>query len=145
MVSLIAVALFATAGTGAFKAWFERAVSGWQSLMDQSEQAVMAAGPWAPIYFLGLYTVSSVFCLPLFGFHAIAGAPPICRARAPCAIIRTAAPPAAGYTYGTLHCAALVTVCQTAGAAAAFVFARHFVRPTVKAYSNLPPKHSTLA
>ena len=42
------------------------------------------ATAWAPLYFLALYTVSSVLCLPLLGFHTVAG-----------------------YTYGTFHGALL--------------------------------------
>eukprot|EP01045_Picozoa_sp_COSAG04_P019216 COSAG04_NODE_1847_length_5412_cov_9.729155_5_plen_182_part_00 len=83
----------------------------WQRLMERAEAEVQQAGYLGPLYFLALYTASSVLCLPLFGFHAVAG-----------------------YTYGTLRGALLVSVCQTFGAGAAFVFARHFVRPTARSY-----------
>ena len=83
----------------------------WQRLMERAEAEVQEAGYLGPLYFLALYTASSVLCLPLFGFHAVAG-----------------------YTYGTLRGALLVSVCQTFGAGAAFLFARHFVRPTARSY-----------
>jgi len=83
----------------------------WKSAMEWSEIKVKSTGAWAPAYFVALYVVSSIFCLPLFGFHTIAG-----------------------YMYGTFPCAVMVSTCQAIGAAAAFIFARHFVRPPVEAY-----------
>ena len=85
------------------------AAAGWHDGMKAMEAAVKAAGWLAPLYFLVLYTVSSVFCLPLLGFHTVAG-----------------------YTYGTLRGALLVSICQTVGAGFALLFARHFVRPMVQ-------------
>eukprot|EP01043_Picozoa_sp_COSAG02_P071553 COSAG02_NODE_13119_length_1443_cov_2.996280_2_plen_169_part_01 len=87
------------------------AAASWREGMQAIEAAVQAAGWLAPLYFLGLYTVSSVFCLPLLGFHTVAG-----------------------YTYGTLRGALLVSVCQTVGAGFSMLFARHFVRPLVQGY-----------
>ena len=80
------------------------AAARWQEGMQTKEAAVKAAGWLAPVYFLGLYTASSVFCLPLLGFHTVAG-----------------------YTYGTLRGALLVSICQTVGAGFSMLFARHFV------------------
>ena len=87
------------------------AAASWHECMEAIEVAVKAAGWAAPLYFLGLYTASSVFCLPLLGFHAVAG-----------------------YTYGTLRGALLVSICQTVGAGCSMLFARHFVRPLVQGY-----------
>lgn len=87
------------------------AAAKWTDGMKVIEAAVQEAGWMAPLYFLVLYTVSSVFCLPLLGFHTVAG-----------------------YTYGTLHGALLVSICQTVGAGFSMLFARHFARPMVQGY-----------
>ena len=87
------------------------AAASWHEGMQAIEAAVKAAGWMAPLYFLGLYTASSIFCLPLLGFHTVAG-----------------------YTYGTLRGALLVSICQTVGAGCSMLFARHFVRPLVQSY-----------
>ena len=87
------------------------AAASWHAGMEVIEAAVKAAGWAAPLYFLGLYTASSVFCLPLLGFHTVAG-----------------------YTYGTLRGALLVSICQTVGAGFSMLFARHFARPLVQGY-----------
>eukprot|EP00747_Dinoflagellata_sp_TGD_P196567 gnl/TRDRNA2_/TRDRNA2_66848_c0_seq1.p1 gnl/TRDRNA2_/TRDRNA2_66848_c0~~gnl/TRDRNA2_/TRDRNA2_66848_c0_seq1.p1 ORF type:complete len:256 (-),score=28.15 gnl/TRDRNA2_/TRDRNA2_66848_c0_seq1:235-1002(-) len=88
-----------------------RAVAAWQSGMDWAAEKVTSAGYLAPVYILLVYTLSSVFCLPLLGFHAVCG-----------------------YAYGTVRCAALVSVCQTCGAALSFIFVRQAVRPMVEPY-----------
>jgi uncharacterized membrane protein YdjX (TVP38/TMEM64 family) len=49
-------------------------------------------------------------------------------------VLRTVLLGVAGYTYGTARCVALVTVCQTFGAATAFLFARYFIRPSVESF-----------
>lgn len=71
-------------------------------------EAVEAAGPFAPLYFSGLYLVSTIFLLPA-SFLTIG----------------------AGYIFGTLKGTAIVSAASTTGAALAFLIARYLARPIV--------------
>lgn len=76
-----------------------------QSKVDGLESVLLEAGIWGPIYVFFLYFISTIFFLPLWGFHITCG-----------------------YVYGTFTAATIIILTQTISATAAFSISRYFFR-----------------
>lgn len=79
--------------------------------MDSLEEVLVAAGPYGPLYVFALYMVSTIFMLPLWGFHMTCG-----------------------YVYGTLGSALLIASTQALAAGAAMSVSRYIVRPYIQSF-----------
>ena len=73
------------------------------------KQTLLEAGYWGPIIIFGLYLVTTVFMLPLWGFHMTCG-----------------------YVYGTFYSSLLISVTQAVCAGAAFLTSRYIARPFIQ-------------
>jgi uncharacterized membrane protein YdjX (TVP38/TMEM64 family) len=82
-----------------------------KTYMDSLEDILLAAGPYGPLYVFALYMVSTIFMLPLWGFHMTCG-----------------------YVYGTLGSALLISSTQALAAGAAMSVSRYVVRPYVQGF-----------
>lgn len=69
--------------------------------------------PYGPLLIFGVYMVSTVFMLPLFGLHLIAG-----------------------YEYGTLVGTGIVLTAEVIAGCIVFLVTRHFIRPYVREMLN---------
>ena len=85
--------------------WMEFAVENVNNL----KQILLDAGYWGPVIIFALYLVTTVFMLPLWGFHMTCG-----------------------FVYGTFWSALLISVTQAVCAGAAFLTSRYIARPFIK-------------
>jgi uncharacterized membrane protein YdjX (TVP38/TMEM64 family) len=79
--------------------------------MDNMETILVDAGIWGPVVVFVIYLVSTVFMLPLWGFHLVCG-----------------------YVYGTWKSSLLIASTQALCAGAAFLCARYIVRPYIRGF-----------
>jgi len=70
------------------------------------ETILIEAGPWGPVYIFFLYFATTIFMLPMWGFHITCG-----------------------YIYGTFLASTLIVITQTLSACAAFSVSRYIIRP----------------
>ena len=81
------------------------------SVMDNFESVLLEAGVWGPVYVFMIYLVTTVFMLPLWGFHMTCG-----------------------YVYGTVISAVLIATTQALCAGVAFSFSRYLVGPYIRGF-----------
>lgn len=81
------------------------------STMDNFETVLLEAGIWGPIYVFLIYLVTTVFMLPLWGFHMTCG-----------------------YVYGTYLSALLIATTQALCAGVAFSTSRYLVGPYIRGF-----------
>ena len=79
------------------------------SLISQYEETLLDAGSYGPLYLFAIYLVTTVFMLPLWGFHVTTG-----------------------YAYGTFWAALLISTTQAVCAGAAFATSRYVARPYIR-------------
>lgn len=79
--------------------------------MDSFEDVLVEAGVWGPIYVFLIYMVTTVFMLPLWGFHMTCG-----------------------YVYGTFISAFLIATTQAICAGVAFSTSRYIVGPYIRGF-----------
>lgn len=82
-----------------------------QGHMDNLEELLIEAGPYGPFIIFCIYLVTTVFMLPLWGFHMTCG-----------------------YVYGTFVSSILIASTQALCAGVAFSVSRYIVGPYVKGY-----------
>jgi len=110
----LGVLVVAAVGAGLYSSGFtvEDAVEMWQGTMEWFELNLKELGPVrGPLMVFLIYLMSTVFMLPLWGFHTIIG-----------------------YVYGTVPCGLLVTTIQSLSAGAAFLVSRNIVGPYVRPF-----------
>ena len=73
------------------------------------EETLNSAGKYGPLYLFAIYLVTTVFMLPLWGFHVTTG-----------------------YAYGTFWAALLISTTQALCAGAAFATSRYVARPYIR-------------
>ena len=81
------------------------------SQIDRLEGVLKEAGYWGPIIVFAVYFVSTIFMLPLWGFHMTCG-----------------------YVYGAFYSTFLIATTQAICAGAAFLCSRHIVRPYIRGF-----------
>mmetsp|Transcript_16616 Transcript_16616/g.47303 ORF Transcript_16616/g.47303 Transcript_16616/m.47303 type:complete len:265 (+) Transcript_16616:53-847(+) len=79
--------------------------------MDNFEEVLLAAGPMGPVYVFGVYLVTTIFMLPLWGFHMTCG-----------------------WVYGTFWSSLLIATTQAFCAGAAFSTSRYVVGPYIRGF-----------
>mmetsp|Transcript_8322 Transcript_8322/g.10518 ORF Transcript_8322/g.10518 Transcript_8322/m.10518 type:complete len:245 (-) Transcript_8322:1226-1960(-) len=80
-----------------------------KDLLNHLEETLLEAGIWGPIVIFFIYLVTTVFMLPLWGFHMTCG-----------------------YVYGTFWAALLIATTQAICAGAAFSTSRYLVGPYIR-------------
>jgi len=100
-------------GTAAYFALQYKSISEWAEFAEENvnnlKQVLLDAGYWGPIIIFGLYFITTVFMLPLWGFHMTCG-----------------------YVYGTFWSALLISVTQAVCAGAAFLTSRYIAKPFIQ-------------
>lgn len=90
-------------------------VNGWvaefKAKLDNLETILIEAGPKGPLYVFGIYVVSTVFMLPLWGFHLTCG-----------------------WVYGTGWASLLICTTQALAAGVAFTVSRYLVGPYIRSF-----------
>lgn len=80
------------------------------SLISKYEETLLGAGPlYGPLYLFVIYLITTIFMLPLWGFHVTTG-----------------------YAYGTFWAALLISTTQALCAGAAFATSRYVARPYIR-------------
>eukprot|EP00939_MAST-03C_sp_MAST-3C-sp1_P004291 g4291.t1 len=82
-----------------------------QTFMEYFERVLLEAGVLGPLYLFLVYLITTIFMLPLWGFHVTTG-----------------------YAYGTIRSALLISVVQALCAGFAFANSRYFARPFIRGY-----------
>jgi uncharacterized membrane protein YdjX (TVP38/TMEM64 family) len=82
-----------------------------KAMVDDLETVLVKAGALGPLVVFCVYLVTTVFMLPLWGFHMVCG-----------------------YVYGTLWASLLIATTQAVCASAAFTFSRYVVGPHIRGW-----------
>jgi uncharacterized membrane protein YdjX (TVP38/TMEM64 family) len=95
----------------ALRARADWAMQAFKAVMDDLDKVLVDAGAMGPVIVFFIYLVTTVFMLPLWGFHLVCG-----------------------YVYGPFWASLLIATTQAICASAAFSFSRYVVGPHVRGW-----------